>query len=86
MIATKIDEIIHALKPRMILLVRDLYQRDKRNEIFEANFWTLFEKSNPEDGFDKLIKRVNIKSLDFTPFMVDIEDRFRLFKVMILEK
>ena len=69
----------------MVLLVRDLYQRDKRNEIFEENFWTLFAKSEVKNDIRPLLKRINIDTLEYTPFMVDIQDRFKVFKFIILQ-
>ena len=69
----------------MVLLVRDLYQRDKRNEIFEENFWTLFTRSEVKNDIRPLLKRINIDTLEYTPFMVDIQDRFKVFKFIVLK-
>jgi ubiquitin-protein ligase E3 C len=76
------DDMMVNLKGDLNQLVKDLYQRDKRNDLFEEDFWQmvpLLGVDNPTE----ILQRVNHDILNNAPHMVDFHDRAKIFNVVM---
>ena len=67
------------IKACIARVVRELYQIDKRNELFEEDFWRLVPKRNAADNMQAFLKTIPEEVFHNAPHMIDFEDRAALF-------